>query len=71
MAAVMTPSVKRWPTDEEHISDDGSEDELCTESGVTAAGTLDQLSDVLLDILEELSQMHELLRQRWVTTSQI
>lgn len=66
----MSPSAKRWPTDEEYISDEESQDDQCTESGATTnVGTLDALTDVLLDILDELCQVHELLRRHMGTGS--
>lgn len=60
---------KRWLTSD---TDDVAiqEDDDHTEGEITRDAELHMLGDVLLDILDELCQMHELLRQRSGTMSQ-
>lgn len=60
----MSPK-RGWPTDEEQQDDMYDDPEECLSDGDTTQRdvNLGMLGDVLLDILDELCQMHELLRQ--------
>lgn len=62
----MSPFKREWPIDEEQQDDMlDDQDECLSEGGdtVTNVGDLGMLGDVLLDILDELSRLHELLRR--------
>lgn len=67
----MSPRDKRCTFDDEAMRDDEyPSDEEPQDDATRSVADFGMVGDVLLDILDELSQMHELLRQLLGTMSQ-